>query len=425
MNWYLEVKIWAEDRQCSSCLLIQETKVTKILNILTSLYQRPSAIRAQRMEEAPRRGILGWYWSCDQKRINILSNTIECNYSSRDTSSPLYFKKVERLKTGEILYERPYLSPRPPPKISLRHESQLDQREWSIGFYCWTTAQLGKLVNSHFERSNLVLNFPNQPHPNPIQSVIDRGNRRTQERVFVEKGKNVPFTRDRWQTFAQRTLDLQIEQGKPVKSEDNRVMHAHDGTGELVKSSASTHTVEEFGSAEHRDIASANADNEFNRATDEGEHWLQHPRECRIQQWNDHTASTFTTWFRGSRNYPQRQALQSDLQQHRAFNPFSKESQDVIKAAGNHWTMRDTRCWAKSTMQSMPRVLGRWHRPTARTDTSCEMTQQKTRSTSSPFLISSLSRSFTSGRVDHTVTGTGRKKVIKNTTLQINSKRSA
>ena len=34
-------------------------------------------------------------------------------------------------------------------------------------------------------------------------------------------------------------------------------------------------------------------------------------------------------------NHPQRHALQSDLQQHRQFNPFSKESQDVIKAAGN------------------------------------------------------------------------------------------
>ena len=38
MDWYLEVKIWAEDRQYSSCLLILETKVTKILNILTSLH---------------------------------------------------------------------------------------------------------------------------------------------------------------------------------------------------------------------------------------------------------------------------------------------------------------------------------------------------------------------------------------------------
>ena len=34
-------------------------------------------------------------------------------------------------------------------------------------------------------------------------------------------------------------------------------------------------------------------------------------------------------------NHPQRHALQSDLQQHRQFNPFSKESQDVIIAAGN------------------------------------------------------------------------------------------
>ena len=34
-------------------------------------------------------------------------------------------------------------------------------------------------------------------------------------------------------------------------------------------------------------------------------------------------------------NHPPRQALQSDLQQHRAFNPFSKESKDAITAAGN------------------------------------------------------------------------------------------
>ena len=34
-------------------------------------------------------------------------------------------------------------------------------------------------------------------------------------------------------------------------------------------------------------------------------------------------------------NHPQRRALQSDLQQHRQFNPFSKESRDVIKVAGN------------------------------------------------------------------------------------------
>ena len=62
---------------------------------------------------------------------------------------------------------------------------------------------------------------------------------------------------------------------------------------------------------------------------------------------------------------------------------------------------------------------------TARAGISYEMILQKTRSTSCLFLISSPSQTFTSGRAGHTVTGTGRKKVIKNTTLQINSKRSA
>ena len=46
-------------------------------------------------------------------------------------------------------------------------------------------------------------------------------------------------------------------------------------------------------------------------------------------------ASTFKNLIQKIENHPQRQALQSDLQQHRQFNPFSKESQEVIEAAGN------------------------------------------------------------------------------------------
>ena len=45
------------------------------------------------------------------------------------------------------------------------------------------------------------------------------------------------------------------------------------------------------------------------------------------------------------------------------------------------------------------------------------MIQQKTRSISRPCWTSSLSRTFTSGRADHTVTGT-RKKVAKNSTAK-------
>ena len=119
-----------------------------------------------------------------------------------------------------------------------------------------------------------------------------------------------------------------------MKSEDIRVMHAHDGTGELVKSSASTHTVEEFVPAEHRGIASSKADNKFNLATDEENIDFNIPGVPNSMVKRSHGVNVHNLIQR-IENHHQRQALQSDLQQHRAFNLFSKESQDAIKAAGN------------------------------------------------------------------------------------------
>ena len=109
---------------------------------------------------------------------------------------------------------------------------------------------------------------------------------------------------------------LTMEQGKPVESSTN------------------TYTVEEFVPAEHRDTASSNADNEFNRATDEENIDFNIPGVPNSTVKRSHGVNVHNLIQR-IENHPQRQALQSDLQQHRAFNPFSKESQDVIKAAGN------------------------------------------------------------------------------------------
>ena len=123
--------------------------------------------------------------------------------------------------------------------------------------------------------------------------------------------------------------------GKLVKSEDIRVMHAHDGTGELVKSSASTHTVkEQFATEENCDIALFNANNKFNLATDEENIDFNIPGVPNSMVKRSHDVNVHNL-IQKIENHPQRQALQSDLQHHRPFNPFSKESQDAIKAAGN------------------------------------------------------------------------------------------
>ena len=195
-------------------------------------------------------------------------------------------------------------------------------------------------------------------------------------------------------------------------------MHFHDGTGEPVKSSASTHIVEEFVPVEHRDTASSNANNEFNRATDEENIDFNIPGVPNSTVKRSHGVNV-QNLIQKIENHPQRQALQSDLQQHRAFNPFSKESRDVTKAAGNT-ELCEIVMWSQKHNAEHVCRTGTSASSTARAVTSYEMIRQRSKSTSSQFLTSSLSRTFTSGRSGHTVTGTGRK-IVQNTTRQINS----
>ena len=119
-------------------------------------------------------------------------------------------------------------------------------------------------------------------------------------------------------------------------SENIRVKHAHDGTGQPVEqNSSSTHTVKaQFAPEENRDIASFNTDNEFNRAIHEENIDFNIPGLPHSAVKRSHGVNV-QNLIQKIENHPQRHALQSDLQQHRQFNPFSKESRDVIKAAGN------------------------------------------------------------------------------------------
>ena len=242
--------------------------------------------------------------------------------------------KVERLKTGEVLFEKPYLSLRLPPKISLRHDHDWTRR--TDQFRSTVEQQpVGRLVQQSFgEVPRVKLSKPTQSKPKPI---CDRsGKPEDTERVFVYKGKT-SRSHDIDEKRLHKELVSSDRSGKPDNlSEDIRVKHAHDGTGELVESSSSsTHIVkEQFVPEEHRDIASFNADNEFNRAIEEENIDFNIPGVPNSTVKQSHGVNV-QNLIQKVENHPQRQALQSDLQQHRQFNPFSKESQDVIKAAGN------------------------------------------------------------------------------------------
>ena len=70
--------------------------------------------------------------------------------------------KVVRLKTGEVLYEKTYVSPRPPPKISSRHDHDWTRGKDELGS---TVDQqpVGKLVQQSFgEVQRVKLSKPTQ-----------------------------------------------------------------------------------------------------------------------------------------------------------------------------------------------------------------------------------------------------------------------
>ena len=92
---------------------------------------------------------------------------------------------------------------------------------------------------------------------------------------------------------------------------------------------ASSHKVQEVGSLEHRDDL-----NKFNFAIDDEniDFNISGVRNAMVKR--SHGINVHNL-IQQVENHPQRQALQDDLQQHRAFNPFSKESKDAIMAAGN------------------------------------------------------------------------------------------
>ena len=115
-----------------------------------------------------------------------------------------------RLKTGEVLYEKSYLSPRPPPKISLRHDHDWTRGNDELGS---TVEQqpVGKLVQQSCGEVQHV-KFSKPTHQNPNQSVIDRGNLRIQKMCLLLKVKRPVPTRS-MKKACTKNFVLQIDRG--------------------------------------------------------------------------------------------------------------------------------------------------------------------------------------------------------------------
>ena len=170
MDGYLEVRIQARDRRrYSFCLLIPEIKGTKILNILTSLYRvvHNTCIKhGKRHQDAA-----DWVDINLDMRKGLKFYQIRSNAIILQETLPAYcIPKVVRLKIGEVLYEKSYMSLRPPPKDLFT--SRLDQKNWVRKLI---DNQKGKLPDNQKEKLLDKQNSSNQPNQLQIQFVIDQG----------------------------------------------------------------------------------------------------------------------------------------------------------------------------------------------------------------------------------------------------------
>ena len=165
--------------------MIPGTKGIKILQRLTS-FNVPR--RAQYLHSAWKKHQDAVFWV--DIDLAIRKGLTFCQTRSNaiilQATLPAYcIPKVVRLKTGKVLYEKSYMSPRPPPKISFRHDwtrggvplgSTVDQQPE------------GKVVRqSRGEVQHATFSQLTQPIPKPI---CDRSGQpdNTQD-VFVVEGE--------------------------------------------------------------------------------------------------------------------------------------------------------------------------------------------------------------------------------------------
>ena len=145
-----------------------------------------------------------------------------------DTLPAYCIPKVDRLKTGEVLYEKVYASPRPPPKISLKH----DWKRLGSEDGCSTTRGISC--------ATIISSQSNQPNPNPdhdrTEKPVDCPQKRSKRSIRSQEIETRSFHEEavkhdrtvRPVVETSRTQTRSFDDSKSFNVEDKA---AHDRTG--------------------------------------------------------------------------------------------------------------------------------------------------------------------------------------------------
>ena len=222
---------------------------------------------------------------------------------------PSCIMRAERLKGGEPLYKRQYLSPRPPPKISLRNDLNWTRGNDDLG----STVEhrpVGKLVQQSLGET---VHFGSSKPTQSPKTNGDRSGKPVAQEIVVGVLQEEPSSSDR--------------PGRPVSREEQHVQN-HDSSGKPEEEEAQ-HTVQENYHLKSRDTV-----DKFDFATDDTK---VDSSVSGIPEEVVKRSETFNILelIRRITRHPQKQAVQNDLDQKQSFNAFSAESKKAIKESGN------------------------------------------------------------------------------------------
>ena len=247
--------------------------------------------------------------------------------------------KVVRLKTGEVLYEKVSMSPRPPPKISPRHDWT---KELSSKADRQPEGEVARQPEGEVARQAKFFQ-PTQPIPNPIrdrsgqpgitQDVIvvqdERKTSRSQE-ISVNSFNEELCSSDRsgQPDTTQDVISVQTRSSEDSKSLN--VEQTHDRSGQPDKHSVAVQDDPEV----YHEAETLNTDNETIRERIEEDMDFNIPGLPHSTVKQLHSASV-RELIQKIENHPNRHAFQRDLRQSQSFNPFSPESKQMIRDVGN------------------------------------------------------------------------------------------
>ena len=189
------------------------------------------------------------------------------------------------------------MSPRPPPKVSLRHDwtkelgSKVDRQP---------EGEVARQPEGEVARQAKFFQ-PTQPIPKPI---CDRS--------------------------GQPDITPSMMRAQTNLSEEIRVEQTHDRSGQLDKHEIALQAAPEV----HREVTTLNTDNELIRERIEEDMdfkipGLPHSAVMQLQ------SASVRELNQKIENHPNRHARQRDLQQSQSFNPFSQESKQMTHEVGN------------------------------------------------------------------------------------------